>query len=251
MIKIILCALNEAQNLEKLIPNIALELNKLNRDFEIIICLDGSYDNSEDLILTLKKSYPIRILNILNQKGLGVASKRLFLDVINNCDNNDIIISFDADNTHNPNQLEEIINHFEKNSLDVLIASRFCKNSVTIGFPAYRFFISKSTSIVMQTIFGIKKINNKRLKDYSSGYRAYNINKLKQLYKTFGDNFITERNFIYTCEILLNINKIGAKFDEIALNYNYGQKIGESKLKIMQNMKSLIALILRMKITKF
>ena len=245
MIKIILCALNEAQNLETLLPNINREMQKIDRDYEIIICLDASNDNSEKIILAQKNSYPIRILDFLAQKGLGNAYKRVFLEIIKTANPNDIAISLDADNTHNPNQITQIISYFEKNSLDILIVSRFCKDSKINGFPLYRFFISKTTSILLQFFFNIKKISGRKVKDYSSGYRAYKIKKLQELYKKYGENFILEKNFIYTCEILLKMSKIDAKIDEIALNYDYGRKIGKSKLKIIQNLWSLLKLIVR------
>jgi len=233
LIKIILCALNEAQNLETLLPNINREMQKIDRDYEIIICLDASNDNSEKIILAQKNSYPIRILDFLAQKGLGNAYKRVFLEIIKTANPNDIAISLDADNTHNPNQI------------DILIVSRFCKDSKINGFPLYRFFISKTTSILLQFFFNIKKISGRKVKDYSSGYRAYKIKKLQELYKKYGENFILEKNFIYTCEILLKMSKIDAKIDEIALNYDYGRKIGKSKLKIIQNLWSLLKLIVR------
>lgn len=241
-----MCALNEAQNLKKLLPNINCEMQKISPvkiDFEVILCLDGTTDESYNLISDLQKTFRIRALTPSNTLGLGCAYKRLFEDVIKNSKDDDIIISLDADNTHDPKQLAEIIEHFKKNNLDFLVASRFCKNSVMSDFPFYRKIISKTTSLVMQTIFSLKKISGKKLQDYSSGYRAYSAKALKELYKKHGNDFVTEKDFIYTCEILINLARNGCRLDEIALNYDYGQKIGKSKLNIAKNAKGLILLI--------
>lgn len=244
MIKIILSALNEAQNLTDLLPKINLALLNLKREYQIVLCLDGTNDNSYQVINDLKKTAPIYVLDSKNQLGLGVAFKRLFLDVIKNSHDNDIIISLDADNTHDPGQFTQIIQHFEQYNLDLLVVSRFCRNSIVTGFPLYRRMISRATSIALQIIFAVKKLDNKNLKDYSSGYRAYKVKALKDLYIKYGENFIVEKDFIYTCEILIKLAKIGKKLDEISLNYDYAKKIGASKLKILKNARALFFLIL-------
>ena len=245
MIKIILCALNEAQNLTKLLPDINCEVKKITNDYQIIICLDGSNDNSFSLISNLQNLYPIKILEPQNQRGLGLAYKRIFLDAIKNCADDDLIISLDADNTHNPSQITDLIQLCKTQNLDLAIASRFCRQSITSNFPLHRKFISKITSLVLQTIFPIKTISGNRLQDYSSGYRAYKAKKLKELFYIYHDNFITEKDFIYTCEILLNIAQTNSRINELPLVYDYGKKIGKSKLKILENSQGLLKLIFR------
>jgi dolichol-phosphate mannosyltransferase len=245
LIKIIFCAFNEEQNLPKFLSNLTLELNILNRQFEIIACLDGSEDSSSQILSNLEKSYPIKTLEIKNQRGLGLAYKRLFLHVIENSNDDDLIISLDADNTHNPKQIGEMISHFEKNSLDFLVTARFCGNSVMKDFPLHRQFISKSISILLQILFSVKNISGSKLKDYTSGYRIYKSEKLKKLFAIHKDKFITEPDFTYTCELLINLSKLDTRFDEIAISYDYGKKIGKSKLRIFSNLKRLVILLFK------
>ncbi len=245
MIKVILSALNEAQNLQKLLPSINFELQNLNCPYEIILCLDGGDDESYNLILELQKSFALRVLKMRNQRGLGVAYKRLFLDILENSQDDDLIISLDADNTHDAAQIKELVEHFNKNNLDLLIASRFCKHSVSTKFPLHRKLISKATSLVLQTLFPIRKISGKKLQDYSSGYRVYKMKKLRELYNIYQENFITQPDFIYTCEILINLLKTDFCIDEIPLIYKYDQKIGKSKLKITKNARALALLIIK------
>jgi dolichol-phosphate mannosyltransferase len=242
MIKIIFCAFNEEQNLLDFIPNIAKELEALN--YEIIACIDGSQDDSLKLLNNFKSIYPIKILPIQNQRGLGIAYKKLFLHIIENSSDQDLIISLDADNTHNPNQIKEMINHFENNNLDFLVASRFCDHSVMNKFPIYRQFISKSISILLRILFPIRKISGQKLKDYTSGFRIYRSQKLKELYKNLGNKFIKEPEFTYTCELLINLSRFNLRCDEIAISYDYEKKIGKSKLRILKNFKRLIIMLI-------
>ncbi len=215
----------------------------LSRDFEIIACLDGSKDESFSLVTNFTKFHPIKILPLQNQRGLGAAFKRLFLEVIKDSKDDDLVISLDADNTHDPVQISQMLEHFKQNNLDLLIASRFCKNSTVKKFPLRRRFISKSTSHLLQQIFSTKKISGENLQDFTSGYRIYKAQKLKELFALQKDNFIQETEFTYTCELLIKLAKINCRIDEIPIIYNYGVKLGKSKLRITRNFYRLIILL--------
>ena len=221
-------------------------MQSLQRDFEIIACLDGGSDNSPELLENLKKIYPLKILPIINQRGLGIAYKRLFEEVIKSSTSDDLVISLDADNTHNPAQIPEMLAHFEKNNLDFLVASRFCTKSVMADFPLHRQFISKATSILLQSIFSVKKISKKRLQDYSSGYRIYSVKKLQELFARQGKQFISEPEFTYTCEILIKLSRLNCRIDETEISYDYGKKIGKSKLRIARNLWRLGILLIKL-----
>jgi dolichol-phosphate mannosyltransferase len=250
MIKIIFCCLNEEESLKKLLLNLGHEMDLIKRDFEIIICLDGTTDKSLTAITEFQKFYKITTLPQINQRGLGLAYKRLFLEIIQTAADDDLVISLDADNTHNPQQIPEMLEHFEKNSLDFLVASRFCDNSVMADFPLYRQLISKSTSILLQTLFAAKKISGEKLQDYTSGYRIYRTKKLKELFAKEGNDFISEPEFTYTCELLIKLSRLNSRLDEIALSYDYGNKIGKSKLRIMRNFWRLIIMLKKLLLPK-
>ncbi len=243
MIKIIFCALDEAQNLKKLLVNLSHEMQISHPDFEIIACLDGSKDDSFELLSAFAKFHPVKILPLKNERGLGLAFKRLFLDVIENSADDDLIISLDADNTHNPEQISEMIEHFQENNLDLLVASRFCSKSTMNDFPLRRKLISKSSSIMLQNLFSVRKISGEKLQDFTSGYRVYKAEKLKKLFAQQQNQFITEPEFTYTCELLIKLARINCRTDEIAISYDYGKKIGASKLRLMRNFWRLIILL--------
>lgn len=246
MIKVLLCCLNEEKNLPKLFADLFRELKVLNEKFEIFICIDGTNDGSLRIISEFQKSHRITILPRKNQRGLGLAYKRLFLEVIKNSNDEDTLITLDADNTHNPKQISEMLQRFRKNSLDFLVASRFCGNSVMSDFPIHRQFISKSTSLLLQNIFAAKKISGGKLQDYTSGYRIYGAAKLKKLFVQEKGNFITEPDFTYTCELLIKLARLDSRLDEIPIFYDYGKKIGKSKLRVGRNFWRLLVMLRRL-----
>jgi dolichol-phosphate mannosyltransferase len=250
LIKIIFSALNEEGNLKKFLTNISQEMQLLQREFQIIACLDGSSDDSEKILRDYAEFAPVKILPLKNTRGLGLAYKRLFLDVVKNSADDDLVISLDADNTHDPQQMSEMIKHFEAQELDVLVASRFFKVSVVDDFPLHRKFISKSTSLILQNLFPIKKISGEKLQDYTSGYRVYKVEKLKKLYAGRKENFITEPEFTYTCEFLIKLSQLGCKIDELPISYDYGKKIGKSKLRILRNFWRLMVMLVNLAIQR-
>jgi len=248
LIRIVLCAFNEAKNIEKLIPSIIHEFELMQREFEIIFCLDCSTDDSVEVIEKYKKQCSIIILQIENQRGLGLAFKKAFLHTIFNCNDNDLIISFDADCTHNPSQLPEMIKIFDNENLDFMVASRFINSSSISHFPIYRTIISKSISLFLQTLFPLKNSKNNKIKDYTSGYRIYKNSILKKLYKKLGTKFITEKDFTYVIEILIKLNqhKLINNFAEYPIKYEYGEKIGASKMRLSRNFYRLILLCFKL-----
>jgi dolichol-phosphate mannosyltransferase len=250
MLKIILCALNEEENLKKLIVNLAVQLKDFADGFEIIICIDGSNDASFELLTNFQKNYPIKILPIKNVRGLGGACNRVYLSAIENAQDEDLIIYLDSDNTHNPNQILSMLESFKLNNLDVLIASRFCDKSTMKTFPLHRKLISIVASIVLSNLVGFKKISGKKLLDYTSGFRIYKAQKIKKLQEIYGDKLIAEPDFTSTCEIILKLGRLNCRIDEFALFYDYDQKIGKSKLRIFRNSCNLLTLIFKFLFTK-
>lgn len=247
MLKIIFCVYNEEKNLKTFIEDLNNSLEKLKIKYEIIICIDGSNDNSYQILKYFQKNLPIKILDPINQNGLGLAYKRIFTEIAKNCQDDDIIISLDSDNTHDPKQIDGMIQHLNNNDLDIVICSRFANKSIITKFPLYRQIITKTVSKLLQIIFPIKIISQKNLQDYTSGYRAYKAQKIKQLYELKGDNFITEPEFTYTCELIIKLARIKSKIDEYAISYNYGKKNSKSKLKIIPNFIRLIIMINNLK----
>jgi dolichol-phosphate mannosyltransferase len=247
LIKIILCAFNEAKNLEKLISAIIHEFELMAKNFEIIFCLDCTTDNSVKIIEGFRDKCQITILPIDNQRGLGIAYKKAFLHVIQNCDKNDIIISFDADCTHNPSQIPAMLEIFTKDNLDLMIASRFVDKSSIKHFPFYRKMISLSISILLRNLFPIKNSKN-QIKDYTSGYRIYKNSVLQFLFEKKDQQFITEKDFTCLIEILIRLNQVQAikNFCEYPIKYDYSGKIGASKLRLFHNFYRLIFLCFKL-----
>jgi hypothetical protein len=69
---------------------------------------------------------------------------------------------------------------------------------------------------------------------------------LKKLFAQEKNNFITEPEFTYTCELLIKMARLGSRLDEIPIFYDYGNKIGKSKLRVGRNFWRLLVMLKRL-----
>ncbi len=77
-VSIIICARNEAENLEKNLPRI---LNQNYRSFEVVVVNDNSEDTTYDILLKYEKIYSnLQVIN-LKTKPLGVVGKKFPLKI--------------------------------------------------------------------------------------------------------------------------------------------------------------------------
>jgi len=134
----------------------------------------------------------------------------------------------DADGTHSVDQVQEMRPLFADN--DVIIASRWVDNSTTKGVPFYRHIGSASINKCLSLLTG--------LPDNTCGYRAYSYKSLLRLAKCYGDNFITERGFVSTFEILYKMKQLEPplRFATIPLSLDFSKRESKSKMNIKQEL---------------
>ena len=228
MIWVFLPAFNEELSLPKLVPKIANELNKNNLDFKIIVLDDGSIDNTPNILkeFKIRTEYNLNVLTHTLNRGLGETERDGFEYISENCENEDIIVRVESDDTHDPKYIIDLVNKI-KEGYDVVNTSRFQKGGDQIGFNNYRKFISRCANIFMKLIFNIKG-----LKDYSCGFRAYRGEILKDAVKLYENELIQLKGlgFTSTLEIIVKLHLMGAKFSEVPFVLRYDLKESESKM---------------------
>ena len=240
-------------------PNIMPLLNSFNNFYknkknliEIIFIDDGSSDNSLKILLKIKKkiSKKIKIIILKHKvnKGLGMALKTGFTYVLKKGNNNDVIITMDTDNSHTIQLSYSMANRVFNKNKDIVIASRYKKNSKIKGLQSSRKFLSNTAAILFKLFYPIENV-----RDYTSGFRAFKIKKIKKIIMNY-KNFFSETGFSASVDILLKLypfKKI-LNFYELPINLRYDLKKGESKMKIFKTIYlNLRILILRKLIWSF
>tara|TARA_B110000503_G_C7086997_1_gene387759 strand:- start:151 stop:879 length:729 start_codon:yes stop_codon:yes gene_type:complete len=230
-INIIIPTYNEDENILALIK----EVRKYVPDSKICIVDDSKIDTINKI---LKKG---NIRNIIyfhrkNKKGRGSAVifgfKKLF-----NKNNNHIFIEMDADFSHRPSELKRNIKLFKKNKSDLLISSRYLKNSKILNWSISRKILSKYSNMLAKFIL---KIN---ITDYTNGFRIYSNNSINLIIKKCGN---IGDGFIVLSEILTVIHINNLRINEthsIFLNRVRGESSVNIKL-ILQSLMGLLKLFI-------
>ena len=226
MIYILLPAFNEEKSLSSLFKKFNLTFEKYKVKYKIVVCDDGSLDNTKKVLNRLKKNFPLIIINHKINRGLGETMRDLFEYVSYVSNSEDIIIRMDCDDTHEPIYIPDMVKKISE-GYDVVIASRFLNGGDQYGVNKYRSIISFFENLFIKIFFQIKN-----LKEYSCGYRAYKASIIKKAISFYGNDFIQLKGLGFTCtlEKLIKLKIIGAKFAEIPFILKYDQKVSSSKM---------------------
>ncbi len=240
----ILPCFNEELNLKKLLTDFYNFYKSKKFNINIVIIDDGSNDNSLKLIKKLKKkldkkNFKIIIISHKKNLGLGESLKDGFKYCFLKGKNNDVIISMDCDNSHTVQLSFRMLMNILKNKKDIVIASRYKKNSKTKGLDNLRIFLSYGAAILYKIFFPIKNV-----KDYTCGFRAFRLNVIKKAFIE-NRNFFSEKGFSASADILLKLFRYKnlITFDEVPINLRYDLKKGESKMKIIKTIFLSLRLI--------
>lgn len=235
---------NEGSNIESLLLRIKgiMDFRKLN--YRVILYDDGSTDDSMSIIKRLKEKIPLIVIEGQRNKGLGVALSNLIRKSIEMGKDEDIAVVMDADNTHNPEYIFTMIEKI-RDGFDIVIASRYQRDSRIVGVNLTRQLISYIASIMMKIIFPIKGAH-----DYTCGYRAYNMEVLKQAYGIYGNNLIEQTGFACMAELLIKLSRFRCLVTEVPLILRYDHKIGSSKMKILKTILSTLGILAKLRFTR-
>jgi dolichol-phosphate mannosyltransferase len=237
---VVLPCYNEEENISEIVFEWQNQREKLMKsgltDFEIIAVNDGSKDNTSVLLEEGKAKYTnITILTHEINKGLGQAVKTGMEYVVENGREEDYMCIMDSDNTQNPIYIFDMLKTAVSSDSDCVIASRYRKNSKITGVSAFRNFLSLGARFYYAFILGIPGV-----RDYTCGYRLYNVSIIKRAFQLFNDNFVSESGFSCMVEILYKIHLSGGKVTEVPFQLRYDLKKGASKMKVFKNIiKSL------------
>ena len=224
MICIIIPTYNEKENIFKLIE----EITKLVEDVSIVII-----DDSVDKLDALKKIDNVSYIHRGSKLGRGSA----VLEGIKQgllIDKNKIFIEMDADFSHDPKELKKNIDHFRKDNLNFLIASRYVEGSKIINWPLSRHLLSKISNFLAKFLLKVP------INDYTNGFRFYDKDAAKHVIKKCEHSKST--GFILLSEIVLELYKNNFKISETPTIF-VNRVRGESKVNVNEILNSFIGLI--------
>ncbi len=237
MLYILLPAFNEEQSLPNLLNRFQKVLAEWELEYLVVVVDDGSIDKTAEIALDFSRKMNLDLVPHPHNMGLGAAMRTGF-DYITKCTGpDDLILAMDADDTHNPENLRDMMAMINTGK-DVVIASRYEKGGKEVGLSLHRKILSLGASFLLKLFFPIE-----RAKDYTCGFRLYRADLIKKAIDGFSENFITTNSFVCMAEILIKLSYLGARVGEVPLILRYDLKQGESKMKKIRTIVRYLRLI--------
>jgi dolichol-phosphate mannosyltransferase len=181
---VVLPTYNEAEN----VGPILRAIRDAAPTTDVLVVDDNSPDGTGRLAETVGAEVGgVEVVHRAGKNGLGSAYREGFARVL--ADGYDVIVSMDADFSHDPRQIPDFIGAIE-NGADVVIGSRYVTGGGTTDWPVHRQLLSKWGNAYTRTILGVPA------RDCTSGYRAYRATALAAIDPTStaaeGYAFLTE-----------------------------------------------------------
>lgn len=208
-----ICTYKEEENIRPLLG----EIRKYEKNADILIVNDSSEDNTKEILKDINDK-KVFLIERPAKLGLGSAHKLSLIYSIKK--NYDFIISMDADFSHHPKYIPNLISLSNKGIF--VIGSRFCDGGSS-EYKGLRKYIS---------IFGNKFTSfmlNFQLKEVTTYFRSYDVEVLKKI----PFNFLDREGYSMGVKLIWYLKKLNVKLVETPIHF-YDRKKGKSKLPKMQ-----------------
>jgi len=222
---------NEKKNIVSLIESVF----SVNQDYHILIIDDNSPDGTANLVKELQLKYNNLFLEERPGKaGLGTAYKYGFNWALHR--DYDNIIQMDADLSHNPKEITEMVGLL--NNYDLVIGSRYIDGVSVVHWPIKRLILSYGANVYARFVTGLP------VKDSTGGFKAWKREVLNSI------DIDAVKSQGYSFQIEMNWRAWQRKFNIIEHPIVFTDRtVGESKMS-KKIMFEAIIVIWRMRIWK-
>jgi len=227
MIFIVTPTYNEAANIETLVKKIfGLNINGL----KLVVVDDNSPDQTGQIAERLAKDYPIQVIHRAQKSGLGTAYIEAFRKILES-ENADYVIQMDADLSHDPAVIPQMLNAIE--SCDIVLGSRYIKGGGTQNWDWFRKLISRFGNVYARAVLGLP------YRDLTGGFKCFRREVLQNLDLTS----LSSVGYNFQIETTYRAHKKGYKICEIPIIFTE-RKTGKSKFNLGIMLESFVKVLL-------
>ena len=235
---LVLPAYNEAENLPRLLERVAAAWTRRLR-FRVLVVDDGSEDGTAAVAKAASPRLPVEVVRHQRNRGLAAAIRTGIHEVSRRVAAGDIVVTMDADNSHPPELVPEMVARIN-DGYDIVIASRFARGGREEGVPWPRRLLSRAASLVFRGVCPIDGV-----RDYTTGFRAYRAALLRRLWSIHGERLVEASAFSVMTEILLKARTVRPRIAEVPLVLRYDLKEGPSKMRVGSTVRDYLDLLRR------
>jgi dolichol-phosphate mannosyltransferase len=205
----------EEENIEKLIRQIL----SLKTSFDILVIDDNSPDQTATIVenLTKEKAGRVYLLKRPGKLGLGTA----YIDGFNWAlvNHYEYIFEMDADFSHNPDDLEPLLDAVKKENVGLAVGSRYKKGVSIVHWPIGRLLLSYYASAYVRWITGMN------VRDTTAGFVCYK----RQLLEKMDLRKIRMKGYGFQIEMKFKAWKMGFDIEEVPVIF-INRELGDSKM---------------------
>jgi dolichol-phosphate mannosyltransferase len=212
---VIIPTYNEKDNIESIIRAVFA----LNTGFHVLVIDDGSPDGTAQIVKQLQSSFPAQLF-IEERKGklgLGTAYIHGFKWAIEK--GYAYICEMDADFSHNPADLDRLVNACKVEGADIAVGSRYVKGGAVENWPRNRILLSKGGGLYTRLITWMPVM------DPTAGFVCYKRQVLEAL-NLDGINFV---GYAFQIEMKFAAWKLKFKIKEVPITF-VDRRFGVSKM---------------------
>jgi len=205
---------NEKENLEPLVTRlVALPIPVL-----VIVVDDASPDGTGAIADRLSQDYPgrVSVIHRAGKLGLGTAYIAGFNQAI--ADESDLIITMDADFSHPPEKIPELVAKVES-GYDLVIGSRYVPGGKAVECTLPRKMLSWGANAFARVLLGL------RANDTTAGFRCYR----REVLQSIALDRIFSNGYSFLIEMLYKVQRKGWRVGEVPIVFQNRQQ-GVSKI---------------------
>lgn len=239
---ILLPVYNEGQSIYDLLAAYARLLPELGLEHQVLVIDDGSQDDSpywidraarefSGLNLACHRHDPNQGLHGVLNTGLGLLADQLGHD--------DLLVTMDGDNTHNPFLIKEMLAKVEQGA-DVVLASRYCPGSRISGLSLGRIILSYVAGWLYRLRWRIPGV-----RDYTCLFRMYRGSMVLPRLQKQGPAYLRERGFTCSAELLRLVAAPGVVCVEVPMILRYANKVGASNMRVLRTVLKTLRMLVK------
>jgi dolichol-phosphate mannosyltransferase len=150
-ISILVPTLNEAGNIGPILSRILSTTEKNGVDAEVLVVDGGSTDETRAQVKPCTIDRPVRLLRSDAKRGLAgdiIAGAKMA--------RGKVIVVLDADLSHPPEVIPQLIRPLLDGTRDMALASRYVRGGSMLGWPWMRWFVSRAATMLVTPLVSVK-----------------------------------------------------------------------------------------------
>lgn len=224
MIWFVIPTYNESENVEALVRRLSPVVSELGA--RVVFVDDGSSDDTVEQIRRHAGGMECEIVRNRRNGGVGVALNSGIRHVLESAEDDDALVTLEADNTSDLNDLPKMLGLFEE-GYDIVLASVYAPGGRLIGVSRLRILLSRAVSDTFRVLGGLRQIRT-----LSSLYRVYRVGPLRRGAAAYGWLLVREPGFAASVELLLKLYHAGATIAEVPTVNDWTKRKGKSKMNL-------------------